>query len=120
LRDVRAVKDLLRTALREALRARQPEAVAAFREVLAALDNAEAADVSAAPPVQAGVIAGGVEGLGAGEVPRRVLSPETVAAIVAREIRERREAAAAYAALGQPDEARRLSGQVEALVALLS
>jgi uncharacterized protein len=120
LRSVEAVKDLLRTALREALRARQVEAVAAFREVLAALDNAEAADVSAAPPVQSGVIAGGVAGLGAGEVPRRVLSAEAVTAIVAREIRERRDAATAYAALGQQEEARRLNAQAEVLAALLS
>jgi uncharacterized protein len=120
MKSVEVVKDRLRTALREALRARQTEVVAVFREVLAALDNAEAADVSAAPPVQAGVIAGGVAGLGAGEVPRRVLSAEEVTAILDREIRERREAAATYAALGQQEEARRLSAQVQVLAGLLS
>lgn len=51
------------------MRERQADAVAALRETLAAIDNAEAIDASAAPPVQHGVIAGGVAGLGAGEVP---------------------------------------------------
>jgi uncharacterized protein len=120
LRSVEAVKELLRAAVLEALLARQTDRVAAFRELLGALDNAEAADVSAAPPVQPGVIAGGVAGLGAGEVPRRVLSAEAVAAIVDREIQERREAALAYAALGRQEEASRLSTQANALAELLS
>src|SRR5215468_5150160 len=98
-------RDVLRTALREAVRERRADAVAVLRETLAAIDNAEAADTSAAPPAQHGVIAGGVAGLGAGEVPRRQLSAAAVSAIVGREIQERRHAAAAYAALGRHDEA---------------
>jgi uncharacterized protein YqeY len=119
VRTVEDWKNDLRAALREALRARQAHAVAVFRETLAAIDNAEAADASAAPPVQHGAIAGGVAGLGAGEVPRRLLGPEAVAAIVEREVNERREAAARYAALGRPDEAARLSQEVEALLPVL-
>ena len=94
--------------------------MAVFRETLAAIDNAEAADPSAAPPVQHGAIAGGVAGLGAGEVPRRRLSPEAVTAIVERELNERREAAARYTALGRHDEAARLALQVEALVPVVA
>jgi uncharacterized protein YqeY len=100
------------------MRERHADAVAALRETLAAIDNAEAIDPSAAPPVQHGVIAGGVPGLGAGEVPRRSLSPDEVAAIVAREIEERRRAASVYAALGRDQEAAALGRQVEILAAL--
>lgn len=120
-RDVRtagAWRDLLRAALRAALRDRQTDVVAALRETLAAIDNAEAVDPSAAPPMQHGVIAGGVPGLGAGEVPRRCLSAEEVTAIVDREIDERRHAVMTYANLGREDEAAVFRRQVMALVAL--
>jgi uncharacterized protein len=120
-RDVRTAgewRDLLRAALRAALRDRQNDAVAALRETLAAIDNAEAVDPSAAPPIQHGMIAGGVPGLGAGEVPRRCLSAEEVTAIVDREIDERRRAVMTYANLGREDEAAVFRRQVVALVAL--
>ena len=118
VRSVEAWKTVLRAALREALHARQLQAVAVIRETLAAIDNAEAAEPSAAPPVQDGVIAGGVAGLGAGEVPRRKLTAEEVTAIVEREIRERREAATTYSALGRHQEASALELQVDVLVSL--
>lgn len=118
MRSVEEWKDVLREALRDALRARQTHAVAVLRETLAAIDNAEAADASAAPPVQHGVIAGGVPGLGAGEVPRRVLGAAAAAAIVELEIQERREAAATYEAMGRHDEASTLRLQADVLVAL--
>jgi uncharacterized protein YqeY len=119
LRTVAEWKSALRAALADALRARQAPAVAVLRETLAAIDNAEAAESSAAPPVQHGVIAGGVAGLGAGEVPRRILSADAVAAIVAREIEERRAAVTTYAALGRTDEARTLSLQIDVLAAIV-
>jgi uncharacterized protein len=119
VRSVDEWKVVLRAALGAARRARRTHALAAIRGTLAAIDNAEAADPSLAPPVQPGVIAGGVAGLGAGEVPRRVLTPQAVAEIVAREIRERQEAAAAYSALGRPDEAETLRLEVEVLASLL-
>jgi uncharacterized protein YqeY len=113
-------KQLLRDALKAALRARQPDVVAVLRETLAAFDNAEAADLSSAPPVQDGVIAGGVAGLGAGEVQRRTLSAAEATAIVEREIEERRDAAATYTAAGRHDEATRLTQQADVLAALLT
>jgi uncharacterized protein len=119
MRNVQEWKTVLRAALREAIRSRDLLVVAVFRETLAAIDNAEAADASAAPPLEHGVIAGGVAGLGAGEVPRRSLSTQEVTAIVEREIQERREAAASYLALGRADEASRLRLQIDALVSLL-
>lgn len=118
MRSVEEWKSVLRAALREALRTRQTHAVTVIRETLAAIDNAEAVDTSAAPPVQHGVIAGGVAGLGAGEVPRRVLSPEAVTVIIEREIQERRDAADTYASLGRDEEASALRLQLDVLVAL--
>ena len=120
MRSVDDWRSTLRAALREAARRRQHHAVAVLRETLAAIDNAEAVDASAAPPAQHGVIAGGVAGLGAGEVPRRTLRPDEVAAILEREIQERREAASTYAALGRDAEAAALRLQVDVLVALMA
>ncbi|HWU89928.1 MAG TPA: hypothetical protein VN253_21850 [Kofleriaceae bacterium] len=119
MRSVEEWKSALREALRGALRTRQMHAVAVLRETLAAIDNAEAAESSAAPPVQHGVIAGGVAGLGAGEVPRRMLSAEAVTAIVESEVQERRDAATTYSALGRHDEATTLRLQLDVLVSLL-
>ncbi len=114
-------KRALRAALTEAMRARQPQLVAVMRETLAAIDNAEAADPAAGPAVQmgSGTIAGGVAGLGAGEVPRRILSGGETRALVERELEARREAAATYAQLGRPEEAATLLAQAEALVRLV-
>jgi hypothetical protein len=120
MRSVERWKQVLREALREAMRARAPEAVSVFREVLGALDNAEAAELALAPAVEAGRIAGGVSGLGAGEVPRRVLGQTEVAALLAREVVEREAAAARFEALGEGEAAAKLRRQVGLLAAVLS
>lgn len=112
-------RGVLRAALRDAMRAKQPGLVSVLREALAAIDAAEAVDLAAAPSAQAGVIAGGVAGLGAGDVPRRVLSADEVLTVLRDEVRARRAAAAEYAALGQPDREAALSAQADALDALL-
>ena len=84
-RTVEHWRRVLRAALRDAMRGRQLHAMAVLRDTLAAIDNAEAVAVGEAPPaLEDGVIAGAAAGLGAGEVPRRVLSAEVVTAIVAR------------------------------------
>lgn len=108
----------MRAALKDALRAREPLVVAVLRQALAAIDNAEAADVGAAPPAEPGVIAGGVAGLGAGEVPRRVLTAEAVTALMEREAQELRDAASAYSAMGKHEEARAVRRQLEVLDSL--
>lgn len=112
-------KRVLRTALTEAMRARQHHVIEVLRETLAAIDNAEAAHPSTAPQVQDGVFAASVPGLGAGEVPRRVLSAEEATAIVQRERTERQSAAATYAALGKHEEADRLIRQADVLASLM-
>lgn len=113
-----AFRQRLREALREHLRARRPQAVAAVRGLLAAIDDAEAVDLAEAPPVQDGVIAGGNVGLGAGDVPRRLLTEADVHAVLQRELHDRRLARAEYAALGRSREADELALQIEALEAL--
>lgn len=110
----------LREALKEALRAKQPDVVSALRETLSALDQAEAVPLSAAPVSEAeGAIAGGVSGLGRGDVPRRVLSADEAAGIVQGELRDRREAAEVYAAAGKHEIAESLRRGADALHALI-
>lgn len=118
MRTVNEWKTLLRAALRDAQRARESHAVAVLRETIAAIENAEAADITLAPSGQSDAIAGAVDGLGAGEILRRELSPQEVAAIIERELRERREAAATYTALGRGNEADALRRQVAVLESL--
>lgn len=118
MRTVDEWKGILRAAVKEAMRARQAEVVAVMRETLAAIDNAEAPSLDHAPAAGEGPIAGSAGALGAGEIARRALTAEEVLAIVHREIRERKEAAATWEALGKGEEAVRLRGQAEALAAL--
>ncbi|HZT64706.1 MAG TPA: hypothetical protein VFA11_02850 [Acidimicrobiales bacterium] len=111
----------LRAALSAAMRARDATSVAALRSSLGAIDNAEAvesgsASLSGRP---AGVIAGAVSGLGAGEVERRQLTEAEMEAVVGREVAERLEAAAEYEGLGQPEAAARLRAEAEVLRAQL-
>jgi uncharacterized protein YqeY len=86
-----------RTTLRDALLAarkdRDTARVSALRSALSAIDNAETPDdarVDAPPSVR---IAGGVVGLGAAEVARRVLSDEQVRSLLHGEVEERLAAA---------------------------
>lgn len=115
--------DELRARLREAIptavKARDQLAIAALRSALSAIDNAEAADLGHAPPMQSGTIAGGVAGIGAGDVPRRELSAGEVVAVVHAEIAEYRTAAADYIQAGQSEHARRLRAQADVLARLL-
>lgn len=119
MRTVDDWKALLRTALRDAQRGRDSIAVSVLRDTLAAIDNAEAPDLANAPVAGSGVIAGAVDGLGAGEIARRVLDPAEVLAIVEGEARERRENAAAYVRLGRVSDAEVLERQATALEALI-
>ncbi|RKG72965.1 hypothetical protein D7W79_26880 [Corallococcus exercitus] len=118
MRTVAEWKAALRAALKDALRTRNAPASAVLRETLAAIDNAEAPDVSVASAPAGGAIAGSVEGLGSGEVARLLLSPEAVDALLQREVQERRDAVALYIQLGRHEEARTLQAQVDVLLAL--
>lgn len=69
-----SVRSRLRRLLAVALKEWKPVAVAAFRSVLAAIDNAEAVALPPAARPIGGPIAGAAAGLGKGDVPRRRLT----------------------------------------------
>jgi len=115
-----SVRSRLRRSLGAAMKTHDKIAVTALRSALAAIENAEAAEPSDAPAIQHGVIAGGVVGLGAGEVPRRVLSGGEVAEILRARIAEWRAAADDYARSGHHDHATRLRAEADIVARFLA
>ncbi len=114
----------LRSALPDALRARDTEAASALRTALAAVANAEAVGVEAhaGGPDDAGGsehVAGAVRGLGASEAERRQLSGDEVRTIIEGEVRERHESAAELLGAGQAAHAERLSREAAVLQRVL-
>lgn len=118
-------RHLLRGELLTARKQRDTVRVAALRSALAAVDNAETPEstvVSAQPGrpgTPTGTVAGSVQGLGAAEVARRVLSDEQIRSLLTAEVDERVGAAATADAGGFPDRAATLRGEAEVLEALL-
>ncbi len=109
----------LRAELMRAMKAHDPVVVAACRSALAVIDNAEAADVSAAPPVEEGTFAGGVSGLGAGEVARVALSDAEAIALLTAEMARWRAVASHHDSAAQPDRAARLRAEADVVAAIL-
>lgn len=88
--------------LRSALKARDAHSIAALRTLVAAIDNAGAV----AQP------AGGITEFGVRpDVPRKVLRPEELRAVVRRELEERLDAAGRYERLGLVADAERLRAE---------
>jgi hypothetical protein len=112
----------LRDGLRQAMKAKDRVALAAFRSAMAAVENAATVDgpTVATDVVDDAGIAGSVAGVGAGEVARRELTEADVERIVRSEIADRRDAAPDYERAGQVDRARRLHDEADALAALLA
>jgi hypothetical protein len=108
------VRAALRRGLTAALKARDPDTVAALRVAIAAIDNAEAVP---APDSSASAL--GLTGLGAGEASRRQLSAVEVRDILNAQVTERVAEANQYDALGQSDAAERLRRQARALAPYL-
>jgi uncharacterized protein len=111
----------LRRQLSAAVREHDRPAVSALRSALAALDNAEA--VRPGEDFQPEVsqhIAGGVAGVGAAEVERRVLDVESQRALVRAEIESSRAAATTYEQHGQSTRAAELRMGADVLAALLN
>ena len=111
----------LRTRLREQLRAAVRErdriAIAALRDAIAALDNAEAVEPGEMQSAASSeYVAGGVVGLGAA---RRALDPEAQRAIVSAEIEGRLAAATTYEQHGHSSRATDLRVSAEVLLAVL-
>jgi uncharacterized protein len=111
----------LRAALTEALRSRDPVAVAAMRSALSAIANAEAVpSANGSSVVGSEHVAGAVAGLGAAEATRRELTEPDVTAIVAAEISDRRTAAGEYERVGRADQSVRLRREADILTELLT
>jgi uncharacterized protein len=117
-------EDDLRPRLRRQLKAavlhRDRIAVSALRDGIAALDNAEAVEPGQHVPTQGSEhVAGGEVGLGAAEVERRILDPESQRSIVRAEIEARLAAATTYEQHGQGVRAAELRLGADALLAVL-
>jgi uncharacterized protein YqeY len=119
----------LRDALLAARKDRDSTRVSALRSALSTIDNAGAvptATLWSATPVSvnsdapsSGTIAGGVVGLGAAEVARRVLSDAQIRELVHAEIDERLTAARDFTAGGHTERAAMLRAEAAVLSGLL-
>ena len=110
----------LRHRLSEAVRDHDRIALAALREAIAALDNAEAVPTDADVNAQVGqYIAGGVVGLGAGEAERRTLDVAAQQAVVTAIIDARLAAASTYQGHGQTARAADLRSGAEILITIM-
>jgi uncharacterized protein len=110
----------LHRRLSSALRDQDRPAVSALRSALAALDNAEAVlRTEGIRPEASEHFAGGVAGLGAAEVERRVLDAVSQRVIVKAEIEARLTAAATYEQHGQNARGAELRLGAEVLLAVL-
>jgi len=103
-----------------AMKAREPDAVAALRAAIAAIDNAEAVPApEARQAATSSHIAGARAGLGAAEAARRDLSDSDQRAVLREQITGYTTEADRYEALGQPAAAARLRAQAHLLSAYL-
>ena len=115
-----ALRHALRRDLAMAMKARQPDAVAALRAAIAAIDNAEAVPApEARQAATSSHIAGARAGLGAAEAARRDLSDSDQRAVLREQITGYTTEADRYEALGQPAAAACLRAQAHLLSAYL-
>ena len=110
---------LLRERLLAARKDRDATRVSALRSALGAIDNAETPDAEPLDLATSGPVAGSVAGLGAAEVPRRVLSDSAIRDLLRGEVDERLAAAEQISAGGQPDRAMALRAEAAVLADLL-
>lgn len=110
-----ALRARLRADLTAAMKARRTAAVAPLRSLLAAVDNAEAVEVTAAPSTSGEHVAGAGVGVGSTEVRRRTLSAADLRALVEAEVADRVAAAAEYAAHGRADAAATVRAEADLL-----
>ncbi|MBX3000627.1 MAG: GatB/YqeY domain-containing protein [Caldilineaceae bacterium] len=105
-----SLRELLKTDLKTAMKARQPHTVSTLRTVLAAIDNAEAVDVDPSFVPHTGITR---------DVPRRVVSEEEMVDILRAEVDDLRSAMVDYEQGGRPDEAEILREKLIALTPYL-
>ncbi|MDT5187790.1 MAG: uncharacterized protein QOI28_41 [Mycobacterium sp.] len=113
-------RQTLRARLMTARKDRDAIRVSALRSALSAIDNAETPDVEDLDVPAAGTIAGSVAGLGAAEVPRRVLTGAAIRTLLRAEIDDRLLAAEQMDAGGQSERAAAVHAEAVVLVDLLS
>ena len=109
----------LRDALLAARKDRDSTRVSALRSALSTMDNAETPDDVDLDAPSSGTIAGGVVGLGAAEVARRVLSDAQIRELVHAEIDERLTAARDFTAGGHTERAAMLRAEAAVLSGLI-
>jgi uncharacterized protein YqeY len=115
-----ALRDALRRDLARAMKAREPDAIAALRTAIAAIDNAEAVPAPATGPATTSAhFAGARAGVGAAEAARRDLTDSQQRAILRDQVAGYTTEAGRYEELGQSDAARRLREQARLLTAYL-
>jgi uncharacterized protein YqeY len=102
---------LLKADLRTAMRERRAAEITVLRELIAAIDNAQAVPVDGRHDTYVFHTFGD----SAVEVPRRVLGKSELRQVVEAEIRGRNDAANAYRRLGRDDKARDLSDGADVL-----
>ena len=109
------MRSRLRRDLSLAIKAQDRVAVAALRAALAAIENAEAVEVTSAPHVTGNEhFAGATSGHGA-EVQRRALTDIDERGLVQSQVDQRSVAAQEYEALGRHDAADRLRAEADVL-----
>jgi uncharacterized protein YqeY len=113
-------RQTLRARLMTARKDRDAIRVSALRSALSAIDNAETPDVEDLDVPAAGTIAGSVAGLGAAEVPRRVLTGAAIRTLLRAEIDDRLLAAEQMDAGGHSERATAVRAEAAVLVDLLS
>jgi uncharacterized protein YqeY len=108
-----AFKEKLRADLKQAMRARNAGEVAALRSMIGALDNAEAVPIAGGRDRMVQRAFGDPEG----EVPRRELDEEEIAALLDAEIAARQRAIEEYVQGGRSEEAARLTEEARLIAA---
>jgi uncharacterized protein YqeY len=104
----------LRRDLRAAMKAQRRDEMAALRNLIAAIDNAESVDDAAPPPRASGAhVAGALPGLGAAEAARRTVSERDLQRVIESELWERDAQAQKFELLGRVDDATRLRVESE-------
>jgi uncharacterized protein YqeY len=110
-------RQTLHAQLMVARKDRDATRVSALRSALSAIDNAETPDVDVPA---AGAIADSVAGLGAAEVPRRVLTDAEIRGLLRTEVEERLEAAEQTDAGGHSERATAVRAEAAVLADLLA
>lgn len=109
-----SIRDRLRQQLHDALKSRAAAELSALRATLAAIDNAEAVDVTS-EDLRGLPIESAPAGVGGREVQRKRLSEDQIIAVVRREMGDREAAAIQYAESGHEDRAARLRAEADVL-----